>query len=265
MTRDEGSAAVEFLVVGVLLLVPIAYLVLTLGRVQAATFAAESGAREASRVLATTADGETLAETSVVLALADQGFAVVIADGRGTPGRGPAWERAVHGDFAGPVLEDQITALQEAARNFPDALDLSRVGIRGWSFGGELASMALLHRPDVFRAGVVGAPVTDQHLYDTFYTERYMGLPREEPEAYRRSSPLFDAASLSRPMLLIHGLADDNVLVANTLKLSAALFEAGKWHELVLIPNATHMTRSNAVTENILRLQLDFLRRTVAG
>ena len=194
---------------------------------------------------------------------ADHGFAVLVVDGRGVNGRGPAWDREVYRDFT-VTLEDQVDALHAAAERF-DFLDLERVGIRGWSFGGELASMALLWRPDVFRAGVVGAPVTDQHLYDTFYTERYMGLPQEEPEAYRRSSPLFDAASLSRPMLLIHGLADDNVFVANTLQLSAALFEAGKWHELVLIPNATHMTRSNAVTENILRLQLDFLRRTVAG
>jgi dipeptidyl-peptidase 4 len=90
-------------------------------------------------------------------------------------------------------------------------LDLGRVGMRGWSFGGELTAMALLHRPDVFHAGVVGAPVTDQRLHDTFYTERYLGRPQDEPEVHRRNSPLFDAASLSRPTLLIHGLADDNV------------------------------------------------------
>ena len=194
---------------------------------------------------------------------ADNGFAVLVVDGRGMDGRGPAWDRMVYRDFT-VTLQDQVDALHAAAERF-EFLDLSRVGIRGWSFGGELAAMALLWRPDVFRAGVVGAPVTDQLLYDTFYTERYMGLPQDEPEAYRRSSPLYDAANLSRPMLLIHGLADDNVFVANTLKFSAALFEAGKWHELVLIPNATHLTRSTAVTENILRVQLDFLNRTVAN
>ena len=194
---------------------------------------------------------------------ADNGFAVLVVDGRGVDGRGPAWDRMVYRDFT-VTLEDQVDALHAAAERF-DFLDLSRVGIRGWSFGGELAAMALLRRPDVFRAGVVGAPVTDQLLYDTFYTERYMGLPQDEPEAYRRSSPLYDAASLTRPMLLIHGLADDNVFVANSLRFSAALFEAGKWHELVLIPNATHLTRSTAVTENILRVQLDFLNRTVAS
>jgi dipeptidyl-peptidase-4 len=80
---------------------------------------------------------------------------------------------------------------------------------------------------------------------------------------YARNSPLTEAASLSRPILLIHGIADDNVYVAHALRFSAALFEAGRFHELVLIPNATHLTRSTAVTENILRVQLEFLRRTL--
>jgi dipeptidyl-peptidase 4 len=194
---------------------------------------------------------------------ADQGFAVLVVDGRGVDGRGPAWDREMYRDFA-VALEDQVDALHAAAERF-DFLDLGRVGMRGWSFGGELTAMALLRRPDVFVSGVVGAPVTDQYLYDTFYTERYLGKPQDDPEVYRRNSPLLDAASLTRPMLLIHGLADDNVFVANTLRFSAALFEAGKWHELVLIPNATHLTRSTAVTENILRVQLDFLQRTLGS
>ena len=194
---------------------------------------------------------------------ADQGFAVLVVDGRGVDGRGPAWDREMYRDFT-VALDDQVDALHAAAERF-DFLDLGRVGMRGWSFGGELTAMALLRRPDVFVSGVVGAPVTDQYLYDTFYTERYLGKPQDEPEVYRRNSPLLDAASLTRPMLLIHGLADDNVFVANTLRFSAALFEAGKWHELVLIPNATHLTRSTAVTENILRLQLDFLQRTLGS
>jgi dipeptidyl-peptidase-4 len=192
---------------------------------------------------------------------ADQGFAVLVVDGRGVDGRGPAWDREVKFDF-GVTADDQVDALQAAAETL-GFLDLSRVGIRGWSFGGELAAMAVLRRPDVFHAAVIGAPVTDQHLYDTYYTERYLGHPDEHPEAYERSSPLLLAASLERPVLLIHGLADDNVLVAHTLRFSAALFEAGRRHELVLIPNATHLTRSTAVTENLLRVQADFLRRTL--
>ena len=116
---------------------------------------------------------------------AEQGFAVVIADGRGTPGRGPEWERAVAGDLAGPVLEDQVDALREAAARFAD-LDTDRVAIRGWSFGGYLAALAVLRRPDVFGAAIAGAPVTDWRLYDTHYTERYLGFPTQDPEPYER-------------------------------------------------------------------------------
>jgi dipeptidyl-peptidase-4 len=192
---------------------------------------------------------------------ADQGFAVLVVDGRGTPGRGSAWERAVFRDFT-VALVDQVEALHAAADRF-GFLDLSRVAIRGWSFGGYLAAMAALRRPDVFHAAVAGAPVTEWRLYDTYYTERYLGHPDAEPEAYRRNSILQDAAGLERPLMLIHGLADDNVVAAHTLQLSAALFEAGRRHELTLLPNVTHLARSEAATENLLRLQLDFLRRAL--
>ena len=164
---------------------------------------------------------------------AEQGFAVVVADGRGTPGRGPEWDRAVAGDLAGPVLEDQVEALESAAEQCGD-LDLSRVGIRGWSFGGYLAGLAVLRRPDVFHAGIAGAPPTDWRLYDTCYTERYLGRPDEEPTAYEQSSLLADAPKLSRPLMLIHGLADDNVVVAHSLRLSSALLAAGRPH--VVLP-----------------------------
>jgi dipeptidyl-peptidase 4 len=193
--------------------------------------------------------------------LADQGFAVLVVDGRGMAGRGPAWDREVFRDFS-ITLDDQVEALQAAGERFP-FVDLSRVAIRGWSFGGFLAAMAILRRPDVFHAAIAGAPVTDQRLYDTHYTERYLGLPDQEPEAYRRSSVLEDAPTLERPLLLIHGLADDNVVVAHSLRLSAALFEAGRPHELVLLPNLTHLARSTVVAENLLRIQADFLRRTL--
>ena len=156
---------------------------------------------------------------------AEQGFAVVVADGRGTPGRGPEWDRAVAGDLAGPVLEDQVAALSAAAARCAD-LDTGRVAIRGWSFGGYLAALAVLRRPDVFHAAVAGAPVTDWRLYDTHYTERYLGHPEENGAAYERCSLLADAAGLDRPLLIIHGLADDNVVAAHTLRLSGALLAA---------------------------------------
>jgi dipeptidyl-peptidase 4 len=206
--------------------------------------------------------------------LADQGFAVLVVDGRGSPGRGPAWERAVRHDLATGVLEDQIEALQEAARIEP-RLDLERVGIRGWSFGGYLAALAVLRRPDVFRAGVAGAPVTDWRLYDTHYTERYLGHPDLEPEAYRISSlvdaggELLEAASEPErgwpQLLLIHGLADDNVVAAHALRLSSALLAAGRPQEFLPLSGVTHMTPQEVVAERLLTTQVAFLRRALDG
>ncbi|GGQ76950.1 prolyl oligopeptidase family serine peptidase [Streptomyces althioticus] len=198
---------------------------------------------------------------------ADQGFAVVVADGRGTPGHSPAWEKSVKDDIAAVVLQDQVDALQALAGDFP--LDLDRVAIRGWSFGGYLAALAALRRPDVFHAAVVGAPVTDLRLYDTHYQERYLGHPDEQPEVYRRNSliddaGLVDAADLHRPMMIIHGLADDNVVVAHSLRLSSALLAAGRPHEVLPLSGVTHMTPQEEVAENLLRLQLGFLRRALS-
>ncbi|MFG2788642.1 prolyl oligopeptidase family serine peptidase [Streptomyces sp. NPDC048419] len=197
---------------------------------------------------------------------ADQGFAVVVADGRGTPGRSPAWEKAVRDDLAAVVLEDQVDALQALAADF--SLDLDRVAIRGWSFGGYLAALGALRRPDVFHAAVVGAPVTDLRLYDTHYQERYLGHPDEQPEVYRRNSliddaGLVDAAEPHRPMMVIHGFADDNVVVAHSLRLSSALLAAGRPHEVLPLSGVTHMTPQESVAENLLLLQLDFLRRSL--
>jgi dipeptidyl-peptidase 4 len=196
--------------------------------------------------------------------LADQGFAVVVVDGRGTPGIGPVYERSIHGDFAGPVLADQVVGLLEAAAHTPQ-LDLSRVGIRGWSFGGYLAALAVLRRPDVFHCAVAGAPVIDWRLYDTGYTERYLGDPTEDDAPYETSSLLTEAASLTRPIQLIHGLADDNVVSAHTLRFSSALVAAGVPHEVLPLSGVTHMTPQEEVAENLLLLQVDFLRRNLGG
>jgi dipeptidyl-peptidase 4 len=190
---------------------------------------------------------------------AEQGFAVLVTDGRGTPGRGPEWEREVYGDIFGPVLADQVTALTEAARAHPE-LDLARVGIRGWSFGGSLAALAVLRRPDVFHAAVAGAGVTDQRLYDTHWRERFLGHPAHHPERYDACSLLREAPKLTRPLLLIHGLADDNVFPANTLRLSSALLAAGRPHEVLLLSGATHQAQST-IGENLLGHQVRFLQR----
>jgi dipeptidyl-peptidase-4 len=191
--------------------------------------------------------------------LADQGFVVLVADGRGTPGRSVSWEHAVYRDLAGPVLQDQVEALRATAERFP-FLDLDHVGIRGWSFGGYLAAMAVLRRPDVFHAAVAGAPDVEQSLYDTAYTERYLGLPQDDPDVYRRNSLLDDAPNLERPLLLIHGVEDDNVYFANTLRLSMRLTAAGRPHAVLPLSGITHMANDESVAENLLLLEVRFLR-----
>ncbi|MBB3051170.1 dipeptidyl-peptidase-4 [Prauserella isguenensis] len=192
--------------------------------------------------------------------LADQGFAVLVVDGRGSPGRGPAWERAMAGDLGDVALADQVDALQAAAERFAD-LDLDRVAIRGWSFGGYLAAAAVLRRPDVFTAGVAGAPVTDWSLYDTHYTERYLGHPDERPEVYERNSLITDAPKLERSLLIVHGLADDNVFVAHALRLSSELLAAGRGHTFLPLAGATHMTpQAEEVAENLMLTQVRWLK-----
>jgi dipeptidyl-peptidase 4 len=210
-----------------------------------------------------------LKTTSIFLTsqwFAEQGFAVVVADGRGSPGRGLTWDRAVAGDLATGALEDQVTALEAAAEQFTD-LDTGRVGIRGWSFGGYLSALAVLRRPDVFHAAVVGAPVTDWRLYDTHYTERYLGAPDSNPAPYEISSlsndPQRVPESARRPLLLIHGLADDNVVVAHTLRFSSALLAAGYPHSVLPLSGVTHMTPQEIVAENLLLLQVAFLRSSL--
>jgi dipeptidyl-peptidase-4 len=193
---------------------------------------------------------------------ADQGFVVLVADGRGTPNRGVAWDQAVHGDLATPPLEDQVEALRAAAERY-GFLDLSRVAIRGWSFGGFLTCLAMLRRPDVFHAGIAGAPVTDQRLYDTFYSERYLGTPQEHPEAYERCDVVKDAPNLRGELLIIHGLVDDNVYVANSLLLSKALLEAGRRHSLIPLSGITHRPVDPTAAENMLKIEVEFLQRAL--
>ncbi|MFY0407854.1 prolyl oligopeptidase family serine peptidase [Solicola sp. PLA-1-18] len=198
--------------------------------------------------------------------LADQGFCVVVSDGRGTPARGRAWERTIRDDFAGVTLQDQVDALAAVAERFPDDVDTSRVGIAGWSYGGYLSALAVLRRPDVFHAAVAGAPVTDWRLYDTFYTERYLGHPDEQPDVYDRNSLLTDAADrdgVHRPLMIVHGMVDDNVVVAHALRLSSALLAAGRPHSVLPLTGVTHMASDETVAENLSLLQVDFLRRAL--
>jgi dipeptidyl-peptidase-4 len=198
---------------------------------------------------------------------ADAGFAVVAIDNRGTPGIAPSFEKVIHRRMADVILTDQVEALEALADKHPD-LDLSRVAIRGWSFGGWLAGLGVLRRPDIYHCGIVGAPVTDWSLYDTAYTERYLGLPDDGADVYAHHSLVALAEEPpvrpdeARPLLLIHGLADDNVVAAHTLRLSGALLGSGRPHAVVPLTNATHMA-AGGLAERLLALELDFLRRSL--
>lgn len=203
---------------------------------------------------------------------ADQGFLVVTADGRGTTGRGPAWDRAIFENMKGVTLADQIeavNALPEAVsrlnadgrRTGVPAPDLDKVCMIGWSYGGFLSALAVLDAPNVFKAACAGAPPTDWTLYDTHYTERYLGL---DPDVYYRNGIVQDAPKLERPLMLIHGFADDNVTIAHSLRLSQALMAAGRPHTFLPLTGITHMTNDETVAENLLTLQRDFLRDALA-
>lgn len=193
---------------------------------------------------------------------ADRGFVVIVADGRGMAGRGPAWDRLAKNDRAG-TIDDQAEVLAAVAAMFPDDVDTSKVAIRGWSFGGYLAALGVLRRPDIFGAAIAGAPTTDERLYDTCYSERYLGHPDTNADVYDANSLIPLAPNLSRPLMIIHGLADDNVYVAHSLKLSNALLAAGKPHEFLPLSGMTHMANDEIVAENLLLLQIDFLRRAL--
>jgi len=195
--------------------------------------------------------------------LADQGFIVIRVDGRGTTRRGRAFARALRGDFSEAVLDDQIAGLRALAAELPE-LDLDRVGIAGWSFGGYAAALAVLRRPDVFHAAVAGAPVVDWLDYDTYYTERYLGLPEANRDGYARSSLLGWAPALSRPLLVLHGTADDNVSFSHALLLADALFRAGRPFELVPIAGATHMVPDPTASVRRWEATAAFLGRSLA-
>lgn len=178
---------------------------------------------------------------------ADHGYVVVSIDGRGTPGRGREWERAIRGNFIELPLADQVDGLRALGERFEE-LDLARVGIFGWSFGGYFSAMAVMQRPDVFHAGVAGAPVADWADYDTHYTERYIGLPQDNEDGYRASSVLTHAARLERPLLIIHGTADDNVYFTHAIKMSDALLRATRPHDFLPLSGFTHMVADPDVT-----------------
>jgi dipeptidyl-peptidase 4 len=192
--------------------------------------------------------------------LASRGFVVWQLDNRGSAGRGHRWETALFRNLGARELEDQKEGIERlVAMGF---VDPARIGIHGWSYGGYMTLYSLLNAPELFRAGVAGAPVTDWRNYDTIYTERYMGLPADNPEGYRRSSPVHFAAQLKAKLLLVHNFEDDNVLYQNTLQMADALQKAGKPFELMTYPLKTHGT-SGAYRRHFLETLISFFERTL--
>lgn len=190
----------------------------------------------------------TTRENLVLQWLADQGFLVVKFDGRGTPNRGREWERAIKSDFATLAADDQVAALKLLGKEVPEA-DLKRVGVYGWSFGGYMAALLAMRNGEAVKSAVSGAPVVDWLDYDTHYTERFLGVPPAASKAYEVSSLLTYVEKATRPILFMHGTADDNVYFFHTLKLSDALFRAGKPHQVLPLANFTHMVPEPLVME----------------
>jgi len=192
--------------------------------------------------------------------LADQGFIVVTVDGHGTPWRGRSWERAIRGDLIGPALADHEAGIRALCAGHPE-MDVRRVGVVGWSFGGYFVPLALERASELYKVGVAGAPVVDWRDYDTFYTERYLGLPQRDSAAYARSSVLTDIEKLARPLLVIHGTADDNVYFFHSLKLADALNRAGKSWDFLPLPGQTHAVFDPAIIRQIYTRTAEFFTR----
>jgi dipeptidyl-peptidase-4 len=191
-------------------------------------------------------------------ALARSGFTVIVADNRGTANRGLAFESPIAGALGTVEVDDQVAVLEALARR--GEVDLDRVAISGISYGGYLTVRAMSRRPDLFRAGVAGAPVVDWSGYDTAYTERYLGRPTSNPNGYRRASLLDGVDSFRGQLLLIHGTVDENVHPRHTSSLMEALHAAGRDAAVVLLPNQRHLVARPAAKRRWLSLALTHLR-----
>jgi dipeptidyl-peptidase-4 len=192
--------------------------------------------------------------------LANQGFVVWQVDNRGSSGRGHAFETPVYHKLGSVELADQVAGVEYLiSLGF---VDKTRVGIRGWSYGGFMTLNAMLNAPGVFRAGIAGAPVTDWHNYDTIYTERYMGLPKDNPDGYKNTALPAQAKSLKGKLLIAHNVEDDNVLFQNTVQMVDALERAGKAFEMQVYTQKTHaVTGAEARQLNVA--MVDFFERNL--
>jgi dipeptidyl-peptidase-4 len=195
-------------------------------------------------------------------ALAHKGFVIWQLDNRGSSGRGHSWESKLYRRLGKQELEDQKAGVAHLiSMGFADP---ARVGIYGWSYGGYMTLYSLLNAPEVFRAGVAGAPVTDWRNYDTIYTERYLSTPQENAEGYRLSSPVNQAENLKGKLLIVHNFEDDNVLFQNSMQMTAALEKAGKMFELMVYPGKSHGVTGPS-RKHLNAVIADFFERSLAG
>lgn len=193
-------------------------------------------------------------------ALAQRGFVVWQLDNRGTAGRGHAFETKLYRRLGKQELSDQKEGIAHLiSLGF---VDPARIGMHGWSYGGFMTLYTMLNAPDLLRAGVAGAPVTNWLNYDTIYTERYLGLPEDNEEGYRLSSPIHNAANLKAPLLLAHNYGDDNVLFQQSFQMMAELEKAGKLYESVLYPQRTHGV-SGPIRKHLLESMTVFFERNL--
>jgi dipeptidyl-peptidase-4 len=193
--------------------------------------------------------------------LAQQGFVVLKVDNRGSARRGLPFEAPIARRLGQIEVRDQVEGVRWLGTL--GFADVSRVGIYGWSYGGYMTMMALTTAPDVFKAGVAGAPVTFWEGYDTAYTEKYMGTPQENAEGYRLGSPLTHIERMQGKLLVIHGMIDENVHFRHTARLMQALIDAGKPFESLLYPNERHMPRSEHDRVDMERRILEFFQRNL--
>ncbi|TMD12944.1 MAG: S9 family peptidase [Chloroflexi bacterium] len=195
--------------------------------------------------------------------LAERGFLVIKIDNRGSARRGLRFEAAIAGRLGDREVTDQAAGVRWlASLGLGDA---SRVGIYGWSYGGYMTAMAMLKAPDLFQVGVAGAPVTSWDGYDTAYTEKYLGTPRDNPDGYREASALTHAHRLRGRLLLIHGLIDENVHFRHTARLMDALTKANRPYDLLIYPNERHMPRSERDREAMETRILAYFESLLAG
>lgn len=196
-----------------------------------------------------------------------EGYVVFRLDNRGSSNRGKKFEDVIYRQTGGPEVRDQLLGV-EWLKSQP-FVDADRVGIQGWSYGGYMTLMTILQAPEgTFAAAVAGAPVTDWTLYDTFYTERYMDTPQDNPDGYEKSSVFYHLDRLEgemTPLLLIHGMADDNVTFDNTTRLMAELQEQGRHFELMTYPGQRHGIRGEALQVHLMRTRMAFLERKLKG